>query len=142
MVAEVVVSAEADGTRDGSSPDPPNTTNSELECVWQLTKGGGHERRVAGLAIKMNECLKPDPESAMMELDIVLDALSELSGKEGEDWVPVRRVQALTFLLLWRLGELFEDWESMGVIRRDDTRLWVAFCPSVADALNDEDCSR
>ena len=28
----------------------------------------------------------------------------------------------------------------MGVIRRNDTRLWVAFYPSVADALNDDDC--
>ena len=54
--------------------------------------------------------------------------------------VRVRRVQALTSLRLWRLEELLGDWESMGVIRRGDTRLWVAFCPSGEDALNDEDC--
>ena len=78
--------------------------------------------------------------STALELDVVLDALSELSGEDGGDWVRVRRVQALTSLRLWRLEELLEDWESMGVIRWDDTRLWVAFCPSVGDALNDEDC--
>ena len=54
--------------------------------------------------------------------------------------MPVRQVQALTSLRLWLLEELLEDWESMGVIRRDDTRLWVAFCPFVADALSDGGC--
>ena len=28
----------ADWDKDGSLPDPPNTTNSELECIWQLTE--------------------------------------------------------------------------------------------------------
>ena len=63
--------------------------------------------------------------STRLELDLVLDALSELSGEDGGDWVRVRCVQALTSLQLWRLEELLEDWESMGVIRRDDTRLWM-----------------
>ena len=43
----------------------------------------------------------------------------------GGDWVPVRWIQALTSRRLWHLEELLEDRESMGVIRRDDTRLWV-----------------
>ena len=29
---------EADWAQDGSVPDPPNITNSELECVLQLTE--------------------------------------------------------------------------------------------------------
>ena len=95
---EVVSSAEEDGTRDGLSPDSPDT-----ESILEL------------------------------------DALSELAG-DGCDWVPVRRVQADTSLRLGRLEELFEEWESMGVVRRDDTRLWVAFCPSVADNFSNEDC--
>ena len=75
-----------------------------------------------------------------LELDVVFDVLSELSGEDGGDCVRVHRVQALTSLRLWRLEELLEDWESMGGLRRDDTRLWVTFCPSVGDALNDEEC--
>ena len=73
--------------------------------------------------------------STALELDVVLDALSDLSGEDGGDWVRVRRVQALTSLRLWRLEEVLADCGSMGVIRRDDTRLWVAFCPPVADAM-------
>ena len=42
--------------------------------------------------------------STALELDVVLDALSELSGEDGGDWVRVRRVQALTSLRLWRMG--------------------------------------
>ena len=59
-------------------------------------------------------------------------------GKDGCDWVLVRQIQAHTSLRLWRLEELLKEWECMGVICRDDTRLGVAFCPSVADALKDE----
>ena len=32
------------------------------------------------------------------------------------------------------------DAGALGVIRRDDTQHWVALCPSVEAALNDEDC--
>ena len=85
MVAEIVLSA-ADGNRDGSSPDPPNTMNSgaadgnrdgsspdppntmNSECVWQFDQGDRHERRAARPAINVNECLKPDPESTVLEI--------------------------------------------------------------------------
>ena len=66
------------------------------------------------------------------ELDIVFDALVELAG-DGRCWVPLRQIQAQTSLRLWRLEELFEEWECM-----DDTRRNVAFGSSVADALEDE----
>ena len=78
--------------------------------------------------------------STVLELDVVLGALSELSGEDGGDWVLMHRVQALTSLRPRRLVELLEDWDSMEVIGRDDTRLCVSFCPSVEGALNDEDC--
>ena len=71
------------------------------------------------------------------ELDIVFDALEELAG-DGRCWVPVRQIQAQTSLRLWRLEELLEEWECMGVICRDDTRRNVAFGSSVADAFEDE----
>ena len=71
-------------------------------------------------------------------LDTVFDAICELAGEDGRDWVPVRQIQAQTSLRLERLEELLEEWDCMGVICRDDTRLEVAFCPSVADALEDE----
>ena len=71
------------------------------------------------------------------ELDIVFDALVELAG-DGRCWVPVRQIQAQTSLQLWRLEELLEEWECMGVICRDDMRRNVAFGSSVADALEDE----
>ena len=72
------------------------------------------------------------------ELDNVFDALVELAGGYGRDWVPVRQIQAQTSLQRKRLEELLEEWEFMGVICRDDTRLEVAFCLSVTDALEDE----
>ena len=55
------------------------------------------------------------------ELDIVFDALVELAG-DGRCWVNVRQIQAQTSLRLWRMEELLEEWECMGVICRDDTR--------------------
>ena len=70
-------------------------------------------------------------------LVIIFDAVCELAGEDGCDWVLVRQIQADTSLRLGRLEELLEEWESMGVVRRDDTRLWVAFCPSVADNLSE-----
>ena len=71
-------------------------------------------------------------------LDTVFEAICELAGEDGRGWVPVRQIQAQTSLRLERLEELLEEWENMGVICRDDVRLEVAFCPSVADALEDE----
>ena len=71
-------------------------------------------------------------------LDTVFDAFCELAGEDGRDWVPVRQIQAQTCLRLERLEELLDEWECMGVICRDDTRLEVAFSPSYADALEDE----
>ena len=52
--------------------------------------------------------------------------------------MPVRQIQAQTSLRLERLEELLEEWERMGVICRDHTRLGLAICQSVADALKDE----
>ena len=72
------------------------------------------------------------------ELDKVFDALVELAGGYGRDWVPVRQIQAQTSLQLERLEELLEGLECMGVTCRDDTRLEVAFCLSVTDPLEDE----
>ena len=40
---------------------------------------------VLASAINVNECLKPDPESTTLELDVVLDAVGELSGEDGSD---------------------------------------------------------
>ena len=50
------------------------------------------------------------------ELDTVFDALVELAGEDGRDWVPVRQIQAQTSLRLERLEDLLEEWECMGVI--------------------------
>ena len=50
----------------------------------------------------------------------------------------MRQIQSQTSLRLERLEEVIEEWKCMGVICRDDTRLEVAFCLSVADALEDE----
>ena len=72
------------------------------------------------------------------ELDAVCDALVELAGKDGRDWVPVRQIHPQTSWRLERLEELLEEWECMGAICRDDTRIELAFCLSVADALDDE----
>ena len=72
------------------------------------------------------------------ELDNVFDALVELAVGYGRDWVPVRQIQAQTSLQRERLEEVLEEWEFTGVICRDDTRLEVAFCLSVTDALEDE----
>ena len=71
-------------------------------------------------------------------LDIIFDVICELAAEDWCDWVPVHQIQEQTSLRLWLLEQLFEEWETMGVICRDDTRLGVAFCPSVADALEDE----
>ena len=72
------------------------------------------------------------------ELDNVFDALVGLAGGYGRDWVPVRQIQEQISLQLERLEELLEEWECVGVICRDDTRLEVAFCLSVTGALEDE----
>ena len=64
-------------------------------------------------------------------VDAVIPESTDVTGGRRED-----QQRALTSLRLWRL---LEDWESMGVIRWVDKRLWVAFCPSGADALSDED---
>ena len=77
--------------------------------------------------------VEPGQEASDRE-DIVFDALVELAG-DGRCW---RQIQAKTSLRLWRLEELLEEWECMGVICRDDTRRNVAFGSSVADALEDE----
>ena len=90
----------------------------------------------------MSETMSEMSEDAAVNgdalLDTVFDAICELAGDDGRDLVLVRQIQVQTSLRLERLEELLEIWECMGVICRDDTRLEVAFCPSVADALEDE----
>ena len=81
-----------------------------------------------------SECDEP----YSLDLDIVFDAIGELAGEDGRDWVPVRQIQAQTSLSLGRLEDLLEEWECMGVICWDDTRSEVALCPSAAEALKDE----
>ena len=61
-------------------------------------------------------------------LDTVFDAICELAGEDGRDWVPVRQIQAPDLLAAGETGG------------RDDTRLEVAFCPSVAAQI--EKCSQ
>ena len=56
--------------------------------------------------------------------------------------MPVRQIQEQTSLRLVLLKELLEELENTGVICRDDTRVGVAFCPSVADALEDSTDAR
>ena len=92
----------------------------------------------------MSESMSEMSEDAAVKgdglLDTVFGATCELAGEDGRDWVPVRQIQAQTSLRLDRLEELLEEWECMGVICRDDTRLEVAFCPSVAAQI--EKCSQ
>ena len=89
-------------------------------------------------AADMSESMSEMSEDAAVNddgwLDIVFDAICELTG----DWAPVRQIREQTSLRLVLLEELLEEWENMGVICRNDTQLGVAFCPSVADALQDE----
>ena len=87
----------------------------------------------------MSESMSEMSEDAAVNddglLDTDCDALCELAGEDGRDWVPVHQIQAQTSLRLERLErleELLEEWECMGVICRDVTRLEVAFCLSVA----------
>ena len=69
--------------------------------------------------------------STGLELDVVFDALSELSGEDGSGWVRVHRVQALTSLRLTRLEELLEDWVRL------PSMMWVAGgCGGRASAPN------
>ena len=81
-------------------------------------------------------------ESYSMELDIVFDTIGELAGEDGSDWVPVRQLQQViqerTTMSLERLEDLLENWESMGVTYRNDTRSAVALCTRAAEAFKDE----
>ena len=69
------------------------------------------------------------------DLDTVFDAIGELAGKDGREWVPVRQLQERTSLSLERLKELLEEWVFLGVIDWDDTKSKVALCLSAAEAL-------
>ena len=84
----------------------------------------------------MSESMSEMSEDAAVNvdglLDTVFDAMCELAVEDGRDWVPVRQIQVRTSLRLERLEELLEEWECMGVVCRDVTRLEVAFCMSVA----------
>ena len=132
---------EISGADGGGDADFPAEVQPVVEAVISESTDVTERWGDADTSETMTEMSEDDAvTSTALELDVVLDALSELSGDDGSDWVRARRVQELTSLRLWRLEELLEDWERMGVIRRDDTGLLVAFCPSVEDTLNDEDC--
>ena len=118
---------------------PPKGTDGPLETT-HTDEAASSESSEANVEPGQEASDREDSESDAPytpELDIVFDALVELAG-DGPCWVPVRQIQAQTSLQLWRLEELLEEWECMGVICRDDMRRNVAFGSSVADALEDE----
>ena len=118
---------------------PPKGTDGPLETT-HTDEAASSESSEATVEPGQEASDREDSESDAPytpELDIVFDALVELAG-DGRCWVPVRQIQAQTSLRLWRLEELLEEWECVGVICRDDTRRNVAFGSSVADALEDE----
>ena len=118
---------------------PPKGTDGPLETT-HTDEAASSESSEVTVEPGQKASDRKDSESdapCTPELDIVCDALVELAG-DGRCWVPVRQIQAQTSLQLWRLEELLEEWECMGVICRDDTRRNVAFGSSVADALEDE----
>ena len=118
---------------------PPKSTYGPLETM-HIVGAASRESSVATVEPGQEASDGEDSESDAPytpELDIVFDALVELAG-DGRCWVLVRQIQAQTSLQLWRLEELLEEWECMGVICRDDMRRNVAFGSSVADALEDE----
>ena len=83
-------------------------------------------------AINVNDCLKLDPESTTLELDVVLDALSELPGEDGCDWVGACAPgSGAYFPATVASGGTPRRLGKHGVIRRDDTRLWALRMPSV-----------
>ena len=118
---------------------PPKGTDGPLETT-HTDEAASSESSEATIEPGQEASDREDSESDAPhtpELDIVFDALVELAG-DGRCRVPVRQIQAQTSLRLWRLEDLLEEWECMGVICRDDTRRNVAFGSSVADAFEDE----
>ena len=63
----------------------------------------------------MSESMSEMSEGAAVNgdglLDTVFDALVELAGGYGRDWVPVRQIHAQTSLQLERLRNPIEEWE-------------------------------
>ena len=119
---------------------PPKGTDGPLETT-HTNEAASSESLEANVEPGQEASDREDSESDAPytpELDTVFDALVELAGGDGRDWVPVRQIQAQTSLQLERLEELLEEWECMGVICRDDMRRNVAFGSSVADALEDD----
>ena len=131
------VEAEHEAWRDGDEDAPPKGTDGPLETAYTdvAASDEGSEATVElGQEVSDEEDSEP---YATPELDIVFDALAELAGEDGRCWVPVRQIQAQTSVRLGLLEELLEEWECMGVICRDDTRRSVAFCSSVANAIEE-----
>ena len=133
--------AEHEAWCDGDEDAPPKGTDGPLETThtdeWPLQMKArrlplnlGRRRRTERTA-SLTRHTRQSWTSSLMPWP-------ELAGEDGRCWVLVRQIQAQTSLRLWRLEELLEEWECMGVICRDDTRRNVAFCSSVADALEDE----
>ena len=65
--------------------------------------------RVADMSESMSEMSEDAAVNGDVSLDIVFDAICELAGEEGCDWVPVRQIQAQTSLRLVLLSELLEE---------------------------------
>ena len=135
-----------------ATPTPVSDYVDRAEATFEISgAGGGGDAHFPAEVQPVVDAVVPestdvterwrDADMSESMSDMSEDAAETSTGLELDVVrVRVHRVQALTSLRLWRLEELLEEWESMGVIRRDDTWLWVSFCPSIADALNDEDC--
>ena len=121
---------------------PPKCTYGRLETLHtDVAASNGSSTATVELGQETSDGEDSESDAPYTpELDTVFDALVELAGEDGRDWVPVRQIQAQTSLRLERLQELLKEWGVMGVICRDDTRLEVAFCLSVAAQI--EKCSQ
>ena len=122
--------AEQEAGGDGDDDAPPEGIYGlpETTHIDVAASDEGSEAETSDGDSECDEPYSPD-------LDTVFDAIGELAGKDGRDWVPVRQLQARTSLSLERLKELLEEWVFMGVIDWDDTRSEVALCLSAAEAL-------
>ena len=124
------VEAEQEAGCDGDDDEPPKGTYGLPETTHTdvAASDEGLEAETSDGDSECDEPYSPD-------LDTVFDAIGELAGKDGRDWVPVRQLQARTSLSLERLEDLLEEWVFMGVISWNDTGSEVALCLSAAEAL-------
>ena len=115
--ADSAAQAEQEAGCDGDYDAPPKGTAGlpETMHIDVAASDEGSEAETSDGDSESDEPYSPD-------LDTVFDAIGELAGKDGRDWVPMRQLQARTSLSLERLEELLEEWVFMGVIGWNDTR--------------------